>query len=461
MTVDTSPDSGLGRHDGTELRELVARIAAEAGPGEQVEAFASRGRSTSVKAYRGEVESLTVAESAGVGIRVVTGDRQGFAHCGTLDPGVVAETLAEARDNARYAEPDPWAGLAEPDGVEPVDQDLWNEAALTMPTADKVALALELEAQTTGMDPRVTAVRTAVYGDGAGEAALASSLGVEAWGRSCVSSISVSAMAEDGGELRMGYGYDVSRDPTRLSVRKASSDAVDRAVRLLGASSVPSAQVQIVLEPRMAATLLGILAGTLTGEVVVKGRSPFADRVGEQIASPLLTLVDDPTDARSMGAESHDGEGLACRRNALVEDGRLVGFLHNAWTGRRSGPGSTGSAVRGYSSTPGVGVQALAVSPGAGTLEDLIEGVDEGLLVLSLTGLHSGVNAVSGDVSVGAEGIRIRGGRLAEPVKEVTLASTLQRMALDVEAVGTDVEWLPGGTSTPSVVIGGVRLSGA
>jgi PmbA protein len=211
----------------------------------------------------------------------------------------------------------------------------------------------------------------------------------------------------------------------------------------------------------LAATVVGILAGTLTGERVVKGRSPFADRVGEAIASPLLTLVDDPTDARSMGAESHDGEGLACRRNVLVEGGHLVGFLHNAWTGRRAGTGSTGSAVRGYRSTPGVGVQALAVAPGSGTLDELVASVGDGLLVQSLTGLHSGVNAVSGDVSVGAEGIRIRGGRLAEPVREVTLASTLQRMALDVEAVGGDVEWLPGGTGTPSLVIGGIQLSGS
>jgi PmbA protein len=447
--------------EGAELRALVARVAADAGAGEQVEAYAARGRATTVKAYGGEVESLTVAESAGVGVRVVLGDRQGFAHCGTLEPGAVAATLAEARDNARYAEPDPWAGLADPDGVAAVAQELWDPAVGATATEDKVALALDLEARTTSLDPRVRAVRTAVYGDGAGEAAVASSRGIEAWGRSTVCSVSVSAMAEDGDELRMGYGYDVARDPAELSVEWAATDAVDRAVRLLGARPVPSGRVAIVLEPRLAATVVGILAGTLTGERVVKGRSPFADRVGEAIASPLLTLVDDPTDARSMGAESHDGEGLACRRNVLVEGGHLVGFLHNAWTGRRAGTGSTGSAVRGYRSTPGVGVQALAVAPGSGTLDELVASVGDGLLVQSLTGLHSGVNAVSGDVSVGAEGIRISGGRLAEPVREVTLASTLQRMALDVEAVGGDVEWLPGGTGTPSLVIGGIQLSGS
>src|SRR5690606_26030708 len=116
---------------------------------------------------------------------------------------------------------------------------------------------------------------------------------------------------------------------------------------------------------------------------VIKGRSPFADRVGEQVASPLLTFVDDPTDLRSLGAEAYDGEGLARRRNELVVDGVLQGFLHNTYTGRRSGTASTGSAARGFSSTPGVGAQAVAVAPGRGTHDELLAGVDLGVLVTS------------------------------------------------------------------------------
>ncbi len=116
----------------------------------------------------------------------------------------------------------------------------------------------------------------------------------------------------------------------------------------------------------MAATILGLAGGTLTGERVLKGRSPFADRLGEAIASPLLTLVDDPTNPASLAADSHDGEGLACRRNLLIVDGVLQQFLHNSYTGRRAGLASTGSAVRGYRSTPGVGCQALLVVPGHG-----------------------------------------------------------------------------------------------
>jgi PmbA protein len=199
----------------------------------------------------------------------------------------------------------------------------------------------------------------------------------------------------------------------------------------------------------------------LNGEAVLKGRSPFADRVGQAIASPLLTFVDDPTDPRSLGAEAHDGEGLATRRNELVVGGVLQGFLHNTYTGRRSGTASTGSAQRGVTSTPGVGAGALAVAPGRGTHEEVLGAVDNGLYVTSMAGLHSGVNPVSGDFSVGVEGLMVRSGALAEPVREATIASTLQRLLLDISAVGADLEWLPDGTGGVTLVIPDVALSGA
>jgi PmbA protein len=199
----------------------------------------------------------------------------------------------------------------------------------------------------------------------------------------------------------------------------------------------------------------------LNGDAVLKGRSPFADRVGEQVASPLLTFVDDPTDVRSLGAETHDGEGLARRRNELVVDGVLQGFLHNTYTGRRSGRASTGSAQRGISSTPRVAAAALAVAPGSGTHQDVLATVDHGLFVTSRAGLHSGVNPVSGDFSVGVEGLMVEGGDCAAPVREATVASTLQRLLLDISAVGADLEWQPDGTGGVTLVIPDVALSGA
>jgi PmbA protein len=444
-----------------ELLELASKIAAEAQAGEQVEAFATNSTSTSVRVHGGAIESLTHAISAGIGVRVVRAGRQGFAYAGSLDRAVIAETLAEARDNAAYAEPEDWVGLAEPDGVEPPDVDLWREGLVAMPTERKVELALELERAVRARDPRVVGVRVAAWGDGSGVGAVATSTGIAVAGRSTYCHLSVQALASAGDETKTGYGVSVGREPVELDLDEAADDAADRATRLLGAVQPATSTVTLVLEPQMAAALVGLVAGTLNGESVLKGRSPFADRVGELIASPLVTLTDDPTDAESLGADTHDGEGLATRRVPLLEAGVLQGFLHNTMTGRRAGVPSTASAVRGFRSTPSVGAQALAIAPGSGTLDDLVAGVDHGVLVQSMSGLHSGVNPVSGDFSVGVEGLMLRNGERAEPVREATVASTLQRLLRDVSAVGGEREWTPGGTGAVALVIPGVTLSGS
>jgi PmbA protein len=444
-----------------ELLDLVARMASEAAAGEQLEVFAARVRSTKVRAHGGEIEELTSAESYGIGVRVVLDQRVGFASAGSLDEAVVREVLADARDNAGFAEADEWAGVAEPDGVEAVAIDLWRPSFADFPTDRKLQLAIDLERAVLAADPRITGVRTSAYGDSASEAAVATSTGIAEWSRATTCSLSVLALAADGASTQTGSGLSVGRDPAELDLTEAATDAVERATRLLGARKISSRRLPLVLEPRMASTVLGLVAGTLTGGPVVKGRSPFAERVGEQIASPLLTLVDDPTDHRSLGADSHDGEGLATRRNVLVDAGVLLGFLLDSYTGRRLGRASTGSAVRGSRSTPQPGIQALAVAPGEGDLASLTAAHEGALVVRSLTGLHSGVNTVSGDFSVGVEGLLVVDGEAAAPVREVTVASTLQRLLLDISAVGADVEWLPSGNGMPTVVVGEVALSGS
>lgn len=441
--------------------ELARRTLEGAVEGEQVEVLVSRASSTSVRVYEGEVESLTSADSSGAGIRVIRDGRLGFAHCGSLDPDVLAATLVDARDNCAFGAPDEFNGLASPDGVPVVPRDGWSEAVVGAPVETKVATAIELERRVRALDDRIVGVRSTSYGDAWGESVILSTAGISGRDRGASCSIATQPLARDGDQTQTGFGHDAGRDPAALDLEKVASEAVDRATRLLGATKPPSGRLTIVLEPRLAMTLLGIVSGMLAGDVVLKGRSPFAERVGEQIASPLLTLVDDPTRPESLGSEEIDGEGLACRRNDLVVDGVLSGFLRDSYTGRRTGSASTASAVRGTRSLPGVGAQLLVVSPGTRTLEQLIDDVDHGLFVNSFTGLHSGVNTVSGDFSVGADGLMIRGGAIAEPVRELTLASTIQRLLLDIAEVGADLEWLASGHGACSIVIPDVAVSGA
>ncbi|HSL56232.1 MAG TPA: TldD/PmbA family protein [Acidimicrobiales bacterium] len=442
-----------------ELAALARDVVRRAEPGEDLEVTIGRGRRTTVRAHGGEVESFTSATTSGLGIRVVVDHREGFAHAGSLAPDVVADTLAEARDNARFATPDDHVGLVEPDGVEAPEMVLWHPGIEALTDDERIDRAVGLE-RAVRADPRIRTVRTSVWSDGVGWFALAATSGIERSGRSGSCSASISAIGGDGDDTATGYGVDASRDPSAIDLDAVAAEAIERTTELLGARPVPSRRVALVLEPRLAATVLGIVAGTLTGDAVAKGRSPFADRLGDTVASALLELVDDPTDGRSLGAEPHDGEGLASRRNVLISDGVLRGFLHDGTSARRASTRSTASAVRGTRGLPSPGVRALAVRPGTMSPAELLAEVGDGFVVRSFAGLHSGVNPVSGDLSVGAEGRILRGGELAEPVREVTLATSLQRLLLDLRAVADDLTWLPGGAGAPTIVVDGVSLGG-
>ena len=447
----------------TELLDLARRIAGDVRAGEQLEVFTSRGEATTVRVHGGEVESLTSSATAGVGVRVVVDHRQGFAWTGSLDDELVRDALREARDNAAFAEPADWNGLAEPDGVPApaVDHDDLDRPALRAFATDaKVERALDLEAAVRAGDRRIKGVRTSTWSDSHGERAIVTSTGLEAWGRSGSCSMSVLALATDGTETRTGAGADTGREPGELDLERIAAEAVTQSTRLLGATSIPSERCTVVFEPQVTASFIGIIGSLLSGESVLKGRSLFAGRIGEQVGAADFTLVDDPNDPEGIGGLAHDGEGLASRRNVVIDAGSLRSFFWDAATGRRSGNPSTGSAVRsGYRSGPAPGARSLSLCPGTGGADDVLAGVGEGFLVQSLKGLNSGVNRVSGDFSVGAEGLRIRGGELAEPVAGVTIASTLPRMLLSVARIGADTRRF-GSVRCGSLVIGDLALGG-
>jgi PmbA protein len=204
------------------------------------------------------------------------------------------------------------------------------------------------------------------------------------------------------------------------------------------------------------------VAEAFSGSEVLKGRSFLADRVGERIAPAGFTLFDDPTDPMWLGASVFDAEGLATRRNAMVVDGVVAGFLHDTYSANALGAAGTGSAVRsGFASTPSAGAHSIVISPGSQTPAEILRSVSTGVYVTEVQGLHSGVNPVSGDFSTGIEGRVIRGGELAEPIREVTIASTLQRMLTDIVAIGSDLTVMPMEAAGLTLAIADVTLSGA
>lgn len=445
-----------------EPRDLVALgewLIDHAEPGEQVEVALDASTDTELRAYDAAIEHASVADSRSVGVRVVRDGRVGFAAAGSFDRDVLASVLADARDNALFATPDDAAGVAEPDGVPfpELDIDLMES---DLPFDDKARLALELEAAVVGGHPAMIGVESADYADSVEVTAIVSTTGVRAAARSSMAVLSAWSLAEADGRTTTGWGAQWARRVRELDVTATARDAVDRAVRQLGAVSATSGRVTVVMEPAVAAQFLAVVAECCSGDAVAKGRTFLAGRVGEELGSALFTLVDDPTDPRHVGATPFDAEGLATRSLSLFDAGVLQSYFADSTAARRLGVPGTASAVRsGVRSTPTPGARALVPRPGGVSVDDMISSVGSGILVTELAGFHSGVNPVSGDFSCGVEGIVIRDGRLAEPVHEATIASTLPRMVADLIAVGDTVEFLPFDAAGVHLAIENVTLS--
>jgi PmbA protein len=444
-----------------ELGELT-RAAVEAAQGDEaVEAYAEEGRTTEASALRGEVEGLTFAEQRGVGVRLITGGRLGYAWAADPSLDEVRDAVRRARENAALAEPDGFNVLPDAEPITAIPE-LFHAASAEVPTDSKVELALQLERRAVSRDPRVTKIDLAQVGDAVSRVAIASTAGVDAeYARTDAWAVVVT-LAVEGDETQTGFSYRITRSLDELDVGGISGEAVDRGARMLGAVKPPTAKVPVILDQFAAMSFLGVLAGALNAESVLKGRSLFAAMVGEQVGSERFTLVDDGTVLDGPGASPFDDEGVPSGRTELFTRGTLNGFLHDTYTAARTGEGqrSTGNAKRaGYKSTPGVGTSNFFLDRGETPYPELLRMAEGGVLIQDVSGVHSGANPISGEFSVGATGLRIAGGSLGEPLREMTIASTLPDMLKGITSVGDDLRFFSS-VGTPSILIGEMTLAG-
>jgi PmbA protein len=451
----------MSDHD---LLMLLDGLVAQAQPGEGLEAFGVDQTETMVKAYGGEVETLSSARTRGVGVRVLAEGRVGYAYSADLSEAALAEMLEHARTNATVASPDEANRLPEPGGPLPTLDGIHDEAFADVEPAEKVDLALRLEAATLGHGGPIKGVDSATYADGEGTSAIATTTGIRGTYRACQAYAAVEALAEADGASAAAYGLTLGRLPSDLDIEAAAAEAAERVVRLLGGRKPPSGPITVILDPFAAASVLEVLAGALTAEAVQKGRSLFAGRVGERLGGPHLTLIDDGRLVEGPAAAPWDGEGVPTQATTLLAEGVLQGYLHNTYTATKDGTSSTGNASRsGYASTPGLSPTNLYLLPGDTDPQALLAQAGTAFYCQTVLGVHSGANPISGDFSVGANGLMVRDGALAEPVREATIAGTIPAMLEGLVAVGSDLRWLPFGASigAATLVVEGMTLGGA
>ena len=417
-----------------------------------IEVLADESRELSVEAYEGNVSDLKQAIRGGVGVRAVVDGRVGYAWSEDLDEEALDWVLDEAKENALLQDEADSDGFL-PEGKALGRTDLLSEG-LSARMEQKVQHALDLETELQ-KHPNFSRISTARYTEREGRRSVASSKGISGDYRSGFAGLFASFILRDGESVKQGYGLDATKEFHDLEPGKTALEMLHKTDRLLGAKPLPTGRYRAYLEPEVVADLLKVLEFALSGKTLIEGKSRFEGKLGEKVASELVTLVDDPTHPEGLGNQPFDSEGTKAERLPLIEKGVLRSFLHNSYTAHRSGHENTGHASRNYRGTLGISPSNLLLLPGDGVK------LEDGVVVTDLMGVHAGANPVSGDISLQAFGLRVEGGE-SYPVENFVISGNLFKMLEKVSAVASEPEWSHlEGVLAPMVEVESLSFGGA
>jgi PmbA protein len=444
-------------NSGENLVKLAIDIALSAGA-EAAEAIFMRTSSNTAEVSDGKAENVKVREGSGIGVRVFAENRLGFAHTSDLSESGMRGVAGEAVGNAESTFPDEYNRLPEKaDDYPRIDR--FDPELANVGLDERIERALLLESAARTYDKRVTKVRQATVSDSSYETCLANSSGIFLCHRGTSCAASIMAIAESNGEAQMGWDFDHSPFFGTVDVEPVGRSAAQRAVEQLGARQIETVTVPMILDSPVASQFLAAIGHALMADQVQKGKSLFADKLGQPVASDIVTIIDDGAFEQGIAPSPADGEGVPSQRTPMMESGVLKAFLHNTYTAAKGGAASTGNGVRSsYAALPEVGASNLYLMPGSISRPALIEDCSTAFLVTDAMGMHT-IDMVSGDFSVGASGLWIEGGKVKFPVRETTIAGNVKDVLTDIEAIADDLKFYSR-YGSPTVLVGKVVVSG-
>lgn len=422
------------------------------------EVYCESSRNLSVGIRNGEMETVQQAESHGVGIRVMVKGRMAFSSCNDLRDNALDETISSAVQFAGSTTPDENNVLPEDKGITEVEG-LYDPQTSQVPLETKINLAKEVE-KLAMKDPRITKSGGARYAEGEGQVFIANSNGYSKNYKASSCSFGVSVIAEKGDQKSPG-GESCSRRyySDLMKPNEIADKAVQEAVQMLDPRMVKTQRATVIFDSDVARSILGGILSAINGESVLQGASFLRERLDTTISSDLITIFDDGTVPKGLGSKWFDGEGVPTQKRIIVEKGVLKSFMYNTIAAKRAGVKSTGNASRrGFRSLPGIGAHNFYMAKGDSTPEKIIQATKTGLLLKGVTGY--GINPVNGNFSGGASGFWIENGKIAFPVKGLTIAGKADEMLKTIDMVGTDLDLNRSFTAPtfriPDMQIGGI-----
>ncbi|MFQ5837736.1 MAG: TldD/PmbA family protein [Thermoplasmata archaeon] len=419
------------------LCEKAVLLAQEKGA-DEAEAYGIDGKQTQVFLERNDVKLGKAQIRSGIGLRVFKSKGLGFASVNSLEPTKVKEMAERAVSLASRAPEDPHNRLPEPQPLRPV-KGLYDEESEALTAEDILEYATGMLRAAKEYDPRVT-VDSGTFDAAVGEKAIFSSRGVQASERNSTFTYFMMAFARDGQEVgSFDYLFEGTHKVADIGSEQMGRHLGERVVDALGARKAKTFKGTVLMNPYTVQPLVAdLLASALNANNVQKGMSRLAGKVGQEIASSLLTVKDDGVVPGGLGSSSFDREGIPHTSMVLVEKGRLEGYLHNSYTAAKEGKGTTGHASGDQRNVPAIGPTNFIVDPGERSKQELIDEIDRGILVTRFSGWPQ---SVSGDFSGAVKGgFLIEKGDVAYPVKETLIAGNIFELLKNLSGISREVE---------------------
>ena len=341
---------------------------------------------------------------------------------------------------------------------------LYNNKLNKIEPEQKIELLKSLEKYALEADDRVKSVNRCVYSDMEFNQKIINSNDLNLSFKNNISYLYLSVVVEEGDDVRSAGKFQITHDFSKFNPEKIALNAVNEATSLLGATTIKSDSYPVILRNDIAAKILATFSSTLSAENVQKGLSLFVNKLGEKVAANNFNLIDDPFLKEGFNSRPFDGEGVATMKKAVIKEGKLTTYLHNLKTAKKDEVETTANAYRGsHKSSVGISPTNMYIAKGDNSYDDLIQSIDKGLIIISVQGLHSGANSISGDFSLGASGYLIKNGEIDRPVEQITISGNFMDMLKDIDMIANDLKMdLPGRGhfGSPSIKIKALDIAG-
>jgi PmbA protein len=434
--------------------------AARAKGAQAFDAVAGESESLGLELFEGKVKSTEISSSRGIGIRLFSGGRPGFAFTERLTPDALRRTVDDAWSHATLTDPVD-LDLPQPARLPDLDLLSFNPALEAVTLEDMKTLGLRLEELAKAgphTDARIENVPYLGVSRGGGFSLIANSNGVLYESKANNISAYVGVVAKQGEIRKMGV-YSKGGRAFDFDASYMARTAVERGVELLDASPIPSGAYPVVFSNRVSGQIFGMFGSPFFAEAAQKGQSRLHDKVGQAIAAPLFNLVSDPLIPGMPGSHLFDGEGVPAHRLEIVKDGVLQTFLYNLESAKKAGVAPTGTGSRGYSGKAGTGFANYIVPLGGDTLEALLGRYPKCLLVVKLEG-GSGCSAISGEISIGAQGFLYENGVRVRPVDRITLNTNFFDLLPGIRGFSNQYSEAFSSVKVPDVLVEEIHVAG-